>query len=189
MIKTMIKTMIAILLTAALSLYGCTSKQPASKQASSQPAKSAGPAPDFELEKVSGGILKSDDIKGKVTIVDFWATWCQPCIQEIPNFNKIHESHDGKGVQMLAITVESGSLDEIKPKVKELNMKYPVVVGNDKVVEGFGGLIGFPTTFVVTQDWKIYKKYLGMTPKKRELLEKDITTLLAQPPEHPGPSD
>jgi thiol-disulfide isomerase/thioredoxin len=184
----MMKTMITILLTAALSLYACTSKQPGSKQAS-QPPKPAGPAPDFELQNVSGGVLKSDDIKGKVTVVDFWATWCQPCIQEIPNFNKIHESHDGKGVQMLAITVESGSLDEIKPKVKQLNMKYPVVVGDDKVVEGFGGLIGFPTTFVVTQDWKIYKKYLGMTPKKRELIEKDIATLLAQPLAHPRPTD
>ena len=58
-------------------------------------------------------------------------------------------------------------------------MKYPVVVGNDAVVEGFGGLIGFPTTFIVTKDWKVYKKYLGMTSNKKAQIEKDIATLLA----------
>ena len=67
----------------------------------------------------------------------------------------------------------------MKPKVEELKMKYPVVVGNDKVVEGFGGLIGFPTTFLVGKDGKIYKKYLGMTANKKEMIEKDIAALLA----------
>lgn len=175
----MTKTVLAMLF--ALLLVACAptpedEKQPASA-AATQPQKSA---PDFDLVNVAGGTLKSDDMKGKVTVVDFWATWCEPCIMEIPNFNKLHEAHDGKGVQMLGITVESGKLEDIKPKVKEFKMEYPVVVGNDKVVEGFGGLIGFPTTFVLTKDWKIYKKYLGMTPMKRELIEKDIATLLAE---------
>jgi hypothetical protein len=59
-------------------------------------------------------------------------------------------------------------------------MKYPVLVGDDKVVEAFGGVIGFPTTYVVTKEWRIYKKYLGMLPNKRELIEKDIEKLLTQ---------
>ena len=171
------KTVLVLML--ALPLFGCSSKPTKIKleDAINQPK---GPAPEFDLDKVAGGKLNADEIKGKVTIVDFWATWCQPCISEIPNFNKIHERWADKGVQMLAITVESGSLDEIKPKVAEFGMKYPVVVGNDKVVEGFGGLIGFPTTFNVTKDWKIYKKYLGMTPNKKALIEKDIEKLLAE---------
>ena len=136
-------------------------------------------APEFELDNVAGGKLKAADLKGKVTIVDFWATWCEPCIAEIPNWNNIQATHGDKGVTMLGITVESGPLKDIKPKVEELKMMYPVVVGNDDVVEGFGGLIGFPTTFIVTKDWKIYKKYLGMTPNKKVQIEKDIATLLA----------
>ena len=137
-------------------------------------------APDFELEKVAGGTLKSSDLKGKVTVVDFWATWCEPCIAEIPNYNKIHESYAGKGVEVLGITVESGPLKDIKPHVEEFQMKYSVVVGDEKVVEGFGGLIGFPTTFIVDRDWRVYKKYLGMTRNKKDMIEKDIEKLIAE---------
>lgn len=172
------KTALAVML--ALAMSGCVSKSlDTGTSASTVAEEPKKPAPDFELDNVAGGQMKSADLKGKVAVIDFWATWCAPCIQEIPNFNRLHEAHDGKGVQMLAITIESGTLDEIKPKVAEFGMKYPVLVGNDAVVEGFGGLLGFPTTYVVTRDWKIHKRYLGMTPNKKELIEKDIETLLA----------
>jgi hypothetical protein len=85
----------------------------------------------------------------------------------------------GKNVEIVGITVES-AYNTIKPKVKETAMKYTVLVGNDKVVEGFGGLIGFPTTFVVTKDFKIYKKYMGALPDKDVRLRKDVEKLLAQ---------
>ena len=173
------KTALVLVLVLAFGVFGCTSRQPDTGSATDAVQQPKGPAPDFDLVNVAGGKLKSADIKGKVAVIDFWATWCVPCIQEIPNFNKLHANHDGKGVQMLAITIESGPLDDIKPKVTELKMQYPVVVGDDKVVEGFGGLIGFPTTFVVTKDWKIYKKYFGMTPNKIAKIEKDIATLLS----------
>jgi len=139
-------------------------------------------APEFELERVAGGTLKSADLKGKVIVVDFWATWCEPCIEEIPRYNQLHQSYADKGVEVLGITVESGPLKDIKPKVEDFQMKYPVVVGDDKVVEGFGGLIGFPTTFIVDKDWKVYKKYLGMTRNKRDMIEKDIQKLIAEGP-------
>ena len=137
-----------------------------------------GPAPDFELENVAGGKTKAADLKGKVLVVDFWATWCEPCIMEIPKFNKMADEFKGKNVQVVGITVESPHGD-IKPKVEETGMKYTVLVGNDSVVDGFGGLIGFPTTFVVTQDWKIYKKYMGALPDKDARIKKDIEKLLA----------
>jgi len=171
---------LALALTLTLALLGCNSSGPrrlTPEQAVSSPK---GPAPQFDLVNVAGGKLSSADFKGKVTVVDFWATWCGPCIAEIPNFNKLHEERGGKGVQMLAITVESGSLDDIKPKVAEFKMKYPVLVGNDAVVEGFGGLLGFPTTFIVDKNWRIYKRYMGMTANKKDQIAKDIDKLLAE---------
>lgn len=173
---------IALALVVALALFGCNSNQPETSNAAGGAGadQAKGSAPKFELDNVAGGKFKSADLKGKVSIVDFWATWCNPCIQEIPNFNKLHAEQAGKNVQMLAITVESGPLDDIKPKVEEFGMKYPVLVGNDKVVEDFGGLLGFPTTFILDKDGKIVKKYLGMTPGKKEKIEADIERLLAQ---------
>ena len=137
-------------------------------------------APDFELENVAGGTLNSKDLKGKITVVDFWATWCNPCISEIPNYNALRQSYSGKGVEILGVTVESGPLKDIKPKVEALKMKYPVVVGTDKVIDGFGGLIGFPTTFIVDKNWHVYKKYLGMTRNKKEMIERDLQKLIAE---------
>ena len=169
----------ALLLLIVLVLYGCGSNQPNGGLGTFGTTQKS-MAPDFELEKVAGGTLKSSDLKGKVAVVDFWATWCEPCIAEIPNYNKLHEAYADKGVEVLGITVESGPLKDIKPKVEDFQMKYPVVVGNDKVVEGFGGLIGFPTTFIVDKDWRVYKKYMGMTRNKRDMIEKDLQKLIAE---------
>ena len=166
---------VAFALVVALALVGCNSRQPdrISNNAAAQPK---GPAPDFDLENVAGGKTKAAELKGKVSIIDFWATWCEPCIAEIPKFNQLHEQYPN--VQVIGITVMSPH-DSIKPKVAETGMRYTVLVGNDDVADGFGGLIGFPTTFVVTKDWKIYKKYLGALPNKQDRIKKDIETLLA----------
>ena len=150
-------------------LFGCKSAPP-------PPATTL---PDFELENIAGGLTKTIDLRGKVLVVDFWATWCEPCISEIPKFNKMSDEYKGKDVQIVGITVESPK-EDIKPKVKEIGMKYTVLVGNDAVQEGFGGLVGFPTTFVVTKDWKIYHKYMGALPDKDARIKKDIEKLLAE---------
>jgi thiol-disulfide isomerase/thioredoxin len=136
-------------------------------------------APDFELENIAGGKSTAADLKGKVTVVDMWATWCEPCIREIPSFNKLHEAYEGKDVAIVGITVESPH-HEIAAKAREFGMKYLVLVGNDDVVAGFGGLLGFPTTFVLTKDWKIYKSYMGLLPNKHEKIRQDIDRLLAE---------
>ena len=166
----------ALALVIAISLFGCTSRPGSSNDTAAVQPK--GPAPDFDLENVAGGKIKSAALKGKVSVVDLWATWCEPCLSEIPKFNKMAEEFQGKDVQIIGITLES-PYEKIKPTVKENNMKYTVLVGNDAVEDGFGGLLGFPTTFVVTKDWKIYKKYMGALPDKDKRIKKDIEKLLA----------
>ncbi len=171
----------ALMLVLVLALFGCT-KGPSANSSTDRlqgPIAVKGPAPDFELENIAGGKTKAADLKGKVLVVDFWATWCEPCIAEIPRFNQMADEYKGKDVEVVGIAVESAH-DDIKPKVQETGMKYTVLVGNEKVVDGFGGLIGFPTTFVVTKDWKIYKKYMGALPDKDKRIKKDIEKLLVE---------
>ena len=166
-----------ILLTAVcavLLLPGCinTSK-------SNKPLGIIAPAPEFTLQNVLGGELKSADLKGKVVVVDFWATWCVPCKVEIPEYNQIRNRLKDRGVEFVGVTFESGnSVEDVKPFVKELKMDYPVVMGTDAVQTGFGGNPGYPTTFLVGKDWKVYRKIFGSPTDKMAKLEKDIEALL-----------
>jgi thiol-disulfide isomerase/thioredoxin len=173
------KMALAFMMT--LALCGCNGAVSTDSQASADagPVKAAKAAPDFDLENIAGGTTKAEEFRGKVSVIDFWATWCQPCIVEIPKFNELHDSYLGKDVQVLAVTIESPH-EDIAPKVKETGIKYPVLVGDDKVIDGFGGIIGYPTTFVVTKDWKIYKKYFGALANKHEKIRQDIEKLLAE---------
>jgi thiol-disulfide isomerase/thioredoxin len=134
-------------------------------------------APDFNLAEVFGGSVKSDDFRGKVIVIDFLATWCPPCMEEIPNFNALSEKYKDKNVRVIGIALDSGTLDEVKQKLNEHQVRYPVFYGLEKTRTDFGINV-FPATFVLTQDWTVQSKHLNLVPNKRRLIEKEIDSLL-----------
>src|SRR5262245_1118280 len=114
------KILVAALTTAALMLSGCVNTSKANK-----PLVVLGKAPEFTLKNVMGGELKSDDLKGKVVVVDFWATWCVPCKKEIPEYVKLREKLKGLDVEFVGVTFDSEKAEDVKPYIKELGMTYP----------------------------------------------------------------
>jgi thiol-disulfide isomerase/thioredoxin len=160
-------------LSAALMLTGCVNTSKANR-----PLIALAKAPEFSLKNVLGGELKSDELKGKIVVVDFWATWCVPCRKEIPEYVKLREKMKGSNVEFLGVTFDAATGEEVKPHLKDLGITYPVVLGTDAVDVGFGGHSAYPTTFLVGRDWKVYRKVFGSPVGKIESLERDINTLL-----------
>jgi thiol-disulfide isomerase/thioredoxin len=137
-----------------------------------------GPMPQFKLVKINGGDLKSEELKGKVLIVDFWASWCEPCKSEIPKFNKLAASLAGKDFAMIGYAVDSGDSEDVQKAAKELGIQYQVVMGTDDVTAAFGNYRGLPTTFIVGKDGNIYKKYEGAPVGVVDQITKDVAELL-----------
>jgi thiol-disulfide isomerase/thioredoxin len=140
-----------------------------------------GQLPKFNLVKIAGGDLKSEDLKGKVAIIDFWASWCSPCKVEIPQYNKVVASMAGKDFQMIGYAVDSGTIDDVRKSAQELGIQYPVVMATDEVTAAFGNYRGLPTTFIIGKNGKIYKKYEGTSEGKVAQIAKDVEALLSVP--------
>jgi cytochrome c biogenesis protein CcmG/thiol:disulfide interchange protein DsbE len=166
------KKLLAALCVAAL-LAGCVTTSKSNK-----PLKVMQDAPEFALKNVQGGEITSASLKGKVLVLDFWATWCPPCKAEIPNYNQLAAQYKAQGVEFLGVTFDSGTIDKVKKEVAELEIQYPVSMATDEIDAALGGHLGYPTTFVIGKDWKVYRKINGMIPNKKEFLEKDIRELL-----------
>jgi len=136
------------------------------------------PAPDFTLPQPSGGPpLKLSDYRGKVVLVDFWATWCEPCRAEIPHFVDLQNEYGPQGFQIIGVSMDD-SPDPVPAFVKQFKMNYPVVMGNAQIGEQYGGVLGLPIAFLIDRQCQIRKKHIGAM--EASLFEKEVTNLLAE---------
>jgi thiol-disulfide isomerase/thioredoxin len=133
-------------------------------------------APKFSLTDISGQKLTLDDYKGKVILLDFWATWCGPCRIEIPGFVELQKRYRDQGLAVIGISMDDGP-EPVKDFYKQFNMNYPVAVGDEKLAEMYGGILGLPTTMLIGRDGRIYAKHVGATDLS--VFESEIKELLA----------
>ena len=132
---------------------------------------------NFTLKDVAGNDVKLSSYKGKVILLNFWATWCGPCKLEIPWFNEFQQKYKDKGFTVLGVSADD-TVEQLKPFVAEFKMSYPVLVGKDRedVQEALGPVWGLPTTLIITRDGKVCKRHMGLV--KKADFEKEILGLL-----------
>lgn len=133
-------------------------------------------APAWELQDLDGRPVKSTDFKGKVVVLDFWATWCPPCREEIPGFVKLQKKYEAQGLVIVGIALDDGGAATVKKFAQKSGINYPVLMGNDRVSQAFGGIEALPTTFILDREGKIAGRHIGLT--KAEEFEKEIKPLL-----------
>ena len=132
-------------------------------------------APDFTLAQIDGKPLTLSSYRGKVVLLDFWATWCVPCREEIPHFIELQKKYADRGLQIIGVSMDD-SVDPVRPFYQEFHMNYPVVVGSAKLGESYGGVLGLPIAFVLDREGRIQAKHIGAT--KPDVFDKDVSGLL-----------
>ncbi len=133
-------------------------------------------APEFSLSDINGNKVSLSDFRGRVVILDFWATWCPPCIAEIPHFIELQDEYKNKGLEVVGISVDWNGERIVPLFAEENNMNYTLLLQDDRVTDSYGGIISIPTTFVIDRDGNIRKRYMGYRDK--EVFENDIKELL-----------
>ena len=132
-------------------------------------------ATDFALTDLNGKTVKLSDFKNKVIILGFWSMRCPPCVQEIPGFIKLYNEYKDKGLVIIGVSFDR-SAEGVKRFCKSKGVSYPVVMGNYEVAKNYGGIIGFPTTFVIDKNKNIVKKFIGYA--SIDAFESEIKKLL-----------
>jgi cytochrome c-type biogenesis protein len=144
------------------------------------------PEPDVTFQDLAGKDVPLAGYKGRVVLLNFWGTWCEPCQHEIPMLIDLQNKYSSKGFTLVgaATNDENATVDkfihtsEFNVGGQELKMNYPIVMNSDDNVTKFGGILGMPTTYLITRDGKIYKRYIGSLESNEAQLEKDIESQL-----------
>jgi peroxiredoxin len=134
-------------------------------------------APLFTLTDIEGKKLSLADYRGKVVLLDFWATWCTPCRAEIPHFVEMQQKLGPQGFQVIGVSMDDDA-KPVKRFYQDYRINYPIAVGDDKLAESFGGVLGLPVNVLIDRDGRIVKKYLGATEVTE--FDKDVADLLAK---------
>jgi thiol-disulfide isomerase/thioredoxin len=172
-----------LLLLLTTGFPGCKTGAP--PDGAARPASALANEPDVTFKDLQGQDVRLDSLKGKVVLLNFWATWCAPCRAEIPILILLQQKYSSKGFTLLGAAMDDEGKKVVEPYVRStqfdvgghsMTMNYPIVLGNDDIAMKFGGLLGMPTSFLISRDGKIVKKYMGAV--NEDQIVKDVEAQL-----------
>lgn len=135
-------------------------------------------APEFSLQSLDGTTVRLADYRGKAVLLNFWATWCQPCKIEMPWFEEMQRQYGPEGLQVVGIAMDDASKEDIAKFAKEMGVNYPILLGKETVGDAYGGVQFLPSTFFIDRDGKIVDRVFGL--KSRSEIEDDIKLSLGK---------
>jgi peroxiredoxin len=160
------------------SFVACNSSRPV--KAAVKPDKDRKPAPEFALKDAAGKTVHLSDYKGKVVLLNFWATWCGPCKIEIPWFMDFEQKYKDRGFAVLGISMDDDGWAAVKPYIQEHKVNYRVLLGNESITNLYGGVESLPTTFVIDRNGRVASVHIGLVSKSE--YQNDIVHLLESGP-------
>jgi len=166
-------------------LFGCSKNSKAdnndssdnSTKVQSKVTKDEKSAPEFSLQSTDGKTVSLKDYKGKIVILDFWATWCGPCRRGIPDLISLQDKYKND-LRVIGISLDTSTKNDVIPFAKKFNINYPVVYGDENITKDYGGIEAIPTTIVIDQNGGIVAKYVGLVDK--ETFTKHIEDLISK---------
>ncbi len=167
----------AAALLVAVACAATAADQPAGR-AVLEPAKERKAAPEFALQDSSGKTMRLKNYRGKVVLLDFWATWCHGCVKEIPWFSEFEKTYGAKGLAVVGVSMDEGGWKIVKPFLAENRVPYRILLGNDATAKGFG-IEGLPDTFLIDRKGRVAAAYRAMLVDKNDV-EANIEALLSK---------
>jgi peroxiredoxin len=159
----------------AVAVYYGTHNSTAKQTRQQDPGSSVSQAPALTLVDLSGKKIDTSSYAGDVVLINFWAAWCTPCAEEIPQLVALQDKYRAQGFQVIGISMEDKD-SALRDFYRNYKMNYPVVAGSAKIAESYGGILGLPTTFLIGRDGRIRAKYPGLADFAS--LEQEIIALL-----------
>mgnify|MGYP001060564263 FL=1 len=157
--RNLVLVVVIVLVGAAVYLVATSSSRPSSEWVNSVAVGDL--APDFQLEDTKGNKVSLSDLRGKVVMVNLWATWCPPCIEEMPSMERLHEVMAGDDFVMLAINTEQNGRTVVPEFLKKTPYTFPILYDDKGVVQKLYGVYKFPESFIVGKDGKVVEKIIG----------------------------